>query len=98
MDDAHDVLALQKDVEGLCYTYRWNLYRNKRYLDPPTNQIKSIVPCTPLAIVKILEYLHVYDESKTFGNRLEGKVLTVINRSEIVGHPLSAMLANDGND
>jgi methylenetetrahydrofolate dehydrogenase (NAD+) len=30
------------------------------------------------------------------GERLEGKVVTIINRSEIVGRPLGAMLANDG--
>ena len=29
---------------------------------------------------------------------MEGKVVTVINRSEIVGRPLAAMLANDGAD
>jgi methylenetetrahydrofolate dehydrogenase (NAD+) len=27
---------------------------------------------------------------------MHGKVATVINRSEIVGRPLAAMLANDG--
>jgi hypothetical protein len=27
---------------------------------------------------------------------MEGKIVTVINRSEIVGRPLAAMLANDG--
>jgi len=30
------------------------------------------------------------------GRKLEGKIVTVINRSEIVGRPLAAMLANDG--
>jgi methylenetetrahydrofolate dehydrogenase (NAD+) len=29
---------------------------------------------------------------------MAGKVVTVINRSEIVGRPLAAMLANDGAD
>jgi methylenetetrahydrofolate dehydrogenase (NAD+) len=28
------------DVEGLCHLYRTNLYRNVRYLDPPTNSEK----------------------------------------------------------
>ena len=27
---------------------------------------------------------------------MEGKVVTIINRSEIVGRPLGALLANDG--
>ena len=30
------------------------------------------------------------------GNRMEGKRVTIINRSEIVGRPLGALLANDG--
>jgi len=29
---------------------------------------------------------------------MQGKIVTVINRSEIVGRPLAAMLANDGAD
>ena len=33
---------------------------------------------------------------KPIGRRMEGKVVTVINRSEIVGRPLAAMLSNDG--
>lgn len=30
------------------------------------------------------------------GDRMEGKTVTIINRSEIVGRPLGALLANDG--
>ena len=30
------------------------------------------------------------------GNRLHGKTITVVNRSEVVGRPLAALLANDG--
>lgn len=57
---------------------------------------KCLLPCTPLACVKILEHLGVYDSSLPTGDRLAGKVVTVVNRSEIVGRPLAAMLANDG--
>ena len=59
---------------------------------------KSLLPCTPLAIIKLMEYLKVYDETLPLGNRMSGKVVVVINRSEIVGRPLAAMLANDGAD
>jgi methylenetetrahydrofolate dehydrogenase (NAD+) len=45
-----------------------------------------------------MEYLKVYDETLPLGNRMSGKVVVVINRSEIVGRPLAAMLANDGAD
>ena len=58
--------------------------------------LKSILPCTPLAIVKILEYLKIYNEFLPEGNRLYGKTCVVVNRSEIVGRPLAALMANDG--
>jgi len=65
-------------------------------LDPPANTQRSILPCTSLAIVKILEYLQIYNPILQYGNRLFGKTITVINRSEVVGRPLAALLANDG--
>jgi len=57
---------------------------------------KSILPCTPLAIIKILEYLRVYNTILPYGNRLFGHTITVVNRSEVVGRPLAALVANDG--
>ena len=92
MDDyLRDCISPQKDIEGLCFSHRYKLYRNIRYMDPPNNTLKPILPCTPLAVVKILEYLNEYNETKTLN-----KTITIINRSEIVGRPLAAMLANDG--
>lgn len=85
-----------KDVEGLNYMYYRNLYHNVRFLDPPCNEQKLILPCTPLALVKTLEYLGVYNSLLHYGNRLYGKRVLVVNRSEIVGRPLAALLANDG--
>ncbi|EGW35631.1 uncharacterized protein SPAPADRAFT_58844 [Spathaspora passalidarum NRRL Y-27907] len=90
------LIAPEKDVEGLNFLYYHNLYHNVRFLDPPHNQQKSILPCTPLAMVKILEYLGVYNTILHYGNRLYGKKVLVVNRSEIVGRPLAALLANDG--
>ncbi|RWS11048.1 hypothetical protein B4U79_03505 [Dinothrombium tinctorium] len=84
-----------KDVEGLCHTYRFNMYHNIRSLDK-ANTLKCIIPCTPLAIIKILEYMEVYDREKPYGNQLFGRTITIINRSEVVGRPLAALLANDG--
>jgi methylenetetrahydrofolate dehydrogenase (NAD+) len=72
------------------------MYQNIRFLDPPTNSQKSILPCTPLAVVKVLEFLQIYNSILPYGNRLFGKTITVINRSEVVGRPLAALLANDG--
>ncbi|EEB93039.1 hypothetical protein MPER_08362 [Moniliophthora perniciosa FA553] len=58
--------------------------------------VKSIIPCTPLAIVKCLEYVGVYNKILPYGDRAYGKTVCVINRSEVVGRPLAALLANDG--
>lgn len=91
-----ELVALDKDVEGLAHRYVFNMYQNIRFLDPPANTLKSILPCTPLAVVKVLEYLSVYNNILPYGNRLHGRTITVINRSEVVGRPLAALLANDG--
>ncbi|KAF8559442.1 NAD(P)-binding protein [Imleria badia] len=63
---------------------------------PPPGMVKSILPCTPLGVVKCLEYIGVYNKILTYGDRAYGKTVTVINRSEVVGRPLAALLANDG--
>ena len=86
---------ITKDVEGLSHNYIFKLYHNERYLDQSQTQ-KCILPCTPLAIVKTLDHLGIYNNFLPFGNRLFGRTVTVVNRSETVGRPLAAMLANDG--
>jgi methylenetetrahydrofolate dehydrogenase (NAD+) len=47
---------------------------------PPPGTVKSILPCTPLAIVKVLEHLGVYNRHLKYGDRAYGKTITVINR------------------
>ena len=90
-DYLRDTVSFKCDVEGLCHTYRTNLYRNVRFLDYPTNTKKCVLPCTALSCVKILEQCpNCYDKSKPVGKHMEGQVVTVINRSEIVGRPLAA--------
>ncbi|CAL9727745.1 methylenetetrahydrofolate dehydrogenase [NAD(+)] [Monosporozyma unispora] len=89
------IVSIEKDVEGLNHLYYQNMYHNIRYLDDE-NKLKSILPCTPLAVVKILEYLKLYNSLLPEGNHLYGKKCVVVNRSEIVGRPLAALLANDG--
>ncbi|MCJ1419236.1 NAD-dependent 5,10-methylenetetrahydrafolate dehydrogenase [Xylographa parallela] len=71
------------------------MYQNIRFLDEQRLQ-KSVLPCTPLAVIKILEYLRIYNEIIPYGNRLFGHFITIVNRSEVVGRPLAALLANDG--
>jgi methylenetetrahydrofolate dehydrogenase (NAD+) len=89
------IVSTEKDVEGLSHQYIFNMYQNIRFLDPAGTK-KSILPCTPLAVIKILEYLRIYNTILAYGNRLHGRTITVINRSEVVGRPLAALLANDG--
>ncbi|KAK5127078.1 hypothetical protein LTR85_008438 [Meristemomyces frigidus] len=89
-------VSMYKDVEGLSPQLISNMYQNIRFLDSPTNTRKSILPCTPLAVIKILEYLQIYNTFLDYGKRLFGRRITVINRSEVVGRPLAALLANDG--
>jgi methylenetetrahydrofolate dehydrogenase (NAD+) len=47
---------------------------------PPPGTVKSILPCTPLAIVKCLEHAGVYNRILPYGDRAYGRVITVINR------------------
>lgn len=89
------ITDVSKDVEGLNHRYIFNLYQNNRFLDEEKVQ-KSVLPCTPLAVIKILEYLRIYNTILPYGNRLFGHSVTVVNRSEVVGRPLAALLANDG--
>lgn len=89
------ITDVSKDVEGLSHQYIFNLYQNNRFLDEEKVQ-KSVLPCTPLAVIKILEYLRIYNTILPYGNRLFGHSITVVNRSEVVGRPLAALLANDG--
>jgi len=63
---------------------------------PPPGTVKSILPCTPLGVVKALERVGVYNGLLPYGDRAYGRIVTVINRSEVVGRPLAALLANDG--
>ena len=80
MDDyLRDSISPEKDVEGLCHLYRSNLYRDIRFMDRD-NRLKCILPCTPLAVVKIIESQGLYDSARSVGSRLQGKFITVINR------------------
>merc|ERR1719336_2110417 len=90
-----DSVSAYKDVEGLGHYYRRALYRNARTVDGDVSR-KCVLPCTPLAVVKTLQHLSVYDSSKPVTQGLSGKTAVVVNRSEVVGRPLAAMMANDG--
>jgi methylenetetrahydrofolate dehydrogenase (NADP+) / methenyltetrahydrofolate cyclohydrolase len=88
-----DVVDQDKDVEGLHSFWAHSLYRNRRFSDAAGTK-KSILPCTPLAILKLLGAAGALDEQAELP--LSGRRIAVFNRSEVVGRPLAAMLANDG--
>ncbi|KAI8334879.1 hypothetical protein BD560DRAFT_451165 [Blakeslea trispora] len=84
-----------KDVEGLGQKAIENIYRNQRFMDQD-KKMKNIIPCTPLAVLKVLEYIGKYDTRLPWCERLRGTNVTIINRSKIAGGPLAAILANEG--
>ena len=85
-----------KDIEGLHPFWARCLYENRRFLDEAKTK-KSILPCTPLAIMKLLDVAGA--TANAAGPKpLAGKRAVVFNRSEVVGRPLASMLANDGAD
>lgn len=85
----------RKDVEGMHSFWSRLLYENRRYVDD-NGALRAILPCTPLGILKLLDAAGLRARGRGKQAPLEGVVACVINRSEIVGRPLSAMLANDG--
>ncbi|MFC7432150.1 MULTISPECIES: tetrahydrofolate dehydrogenase/cyclohydrolase catalytic domain-containing protein [unclassified Agrococcus] len=83
----------RKDIEGMHSFWSRLLYENRRFVDEGGLQ-RAILPCTPLAILKLLQHAGMRGEGTEAP--LEGITACVINRSDIVGRPLAAMLANDG--
>lgn len=88
-----DLVDPGKDVEGLHTVWVRALHENRRFADA-TRTRKAILPCTPLAILKLLDAAGASrpDARQPFA----GRRIAVFNRSEVVGRPLASMLANDG--
>jgi methylenetetrahydrofolate dehydrogenase (NADP+)/methenyltetrahydrofolate cyclohydrolase len=83
----------RKDVEGLHSFWAHCLYENRRFIDD-AGQKRAILPCTPLAIRKLLD--EALGERASADGSLAGLKACIFNRSEVVGYPLAAMMANDG--
>lgn len=90
--EIRDLVSPRKDVEGLTPQWIRKLYANERF-DGESKKIKAILPCTSLAIVKLLELTEAYNP---IGLPFAGQTITIFNRSEVVGKPLAYMLSNDG--
>jgi 5,10-methylene-tetrahydrofolate dehydrogenase/methenyl tetrahydrofolate cyclohydrolase len=88
-----DLVDPGKDIEGLHSFWARCLYANRRFLDDARTK-KAILPCTPLAILKLLDVAGVSRPGET--RPLAGLRAVVFNRSEVVGRPLASMMANDG--
>ena len=83
----------RKDVEGLHSFWSRCLYENRRYIDVEHTK-RAVLPCTPLAVLKLVEQAGITRAGAA--QPLAGLKACVFNRSEIVGQPLAAMMANDG--
>jgi len=70
-----NILEPGKDVEGFTPENLGNLFIGNEFL----------VPCTPLAVMKILEHEHI---------TIQGKHVVIVNHSTVVGKPLSALCLN----
>ncbi|KAL8842721.1 MAG: hypothetical protein Q9170_000377 [Blastenia crenularia] len=97
------ILAANQDrnVDGIIIYYPIFNTRQDQYLQQLIDVGKDIERLSHrrvsfLAVVKVLEYLKVYNFILPYGDRLFGHSITVVNRSEVVGRPLAALLANDG--
>ncbi|MFP3466378.1 bifunctional methylenetetrahydrofolate dehydrogenase/methenyltetrahydrofolate cyclohydrolase [Leifsonia sp. SIMBA_070] len=100
MDRANDrwlreLVDPRKDVEGMHSFWARLLYENHRHVDAG-HELRAILPCTPLAILKLLQHAGLPTHRVGDEPPLAGITACVINRSELVGRPLAAMLANDG--
>lgn len=92
-----EIVSPRKDIEGMHSFWSARLYENRRFLDADQTQ-QALLPCTPLAIMKLLESAGIdhRGDPDADGLPLRGVNAVVINRSDIVGRPLAAMMANDG--
>lgn len=88
-----DAVDPKKDIEGLHSFWGRCLYANRRFIDEGRTR-KAILPCTPLAILKLLEAARENEPDRPMP--FAGKRVTIFNRSEVVGRPLATMMANDG--
>jgi len=96
-DYLRNLVDFTKDVEAGSQFWTRKLYANERNIEFDGALKKSVLPCTPLAIVKLLVELGIYSQDRVPTARpLTGKTVTIFNRSEVIGRPLAIMMSNDG--
>lgn len=89
-----NLVDFRKDIEAGSMYWVSKLYANDRFATEGDSSKKALLPCTPLAIIKMLSAAGVYPEH--VARPVEGKIITVFNRSEVNGRPLAVMMSNDG--
>ena len=97
-DYFRNMISYQKDVEGLCRCHNLlTRYPNKAFGDlwDSRKPGKNILPCTALSIYFIIK--HCLSSRNIHRNTVsKGRIVTIINRSHILGRPLASLLANCG--
>lgn len=89
-----NLVDYRKDIEGGGQYWTRKLYDNDRFAAADDQTKKALLPCTPLAIIKMLTEAGVYLANTELP--VSDRIVTIFNRSEVVGRPLAAMLSNDG--
>lgn len=92
-DYLRNLVHFTKDIEAGSRYWTRKLNVNDRLATEGDQQKKALLPCTPLAIVKILDDISEYDSES---RPMTKKTITIINRSEVIGRPLAVMMSNDG--
>jgi 5,10-methylene-tetrahydrofolate dehydrogenase/methenyl tetrahydrofolate cyclohydrolase len=93
-DYLRNLVDYRKDIEAGSTYWTQKLYKNDRLAIRGDRDKKALLPCTPLAIVKMLTEIGIYDMNKDMP--IDNKVVTIFNRSEVIGRPLAVMMSNDG--
>ena len=91
-DYLRNLVHYTKDIEAGSLYWTRKLSDNDRRA-AAAGPGKALIPCTPLAIVKLLDAVNAYSESP---RPASGKTATIFNRSQVIGRPLAVMLSNDG--
>jgi methylenetetrahydrofolate dehydrogenase (NADP+)/methenyltetrahydrofolate cyclohydrolase len=89
-----NLVDYQKDIEAGSQYWTRKLYANDRLALNHDPDRKALLPCTPLAIIKMLAEIGLYPDAVE--RPLTGQTVTIFNRSEVIGRPLAVMLSNDG--
>ena len=93
-DYLRNLVDYRKDIEAGSTYWTRKLYKNDRLAISGDDDKKALLPCTPLAIVKMLTEIGIYEINQD--KPISGKTVTIFNRSEVIGRPLAVMMSNDG--